>query len=56
MCSEFPNIFSSPKSEEQTETQITNIKDETFDKKVSESEERAQLDLIRFESKFQVCE
>ena len=46
MCSEFPNIFSSPKSEEQTETQITNIKEKTFDKKVSESEERAQLDLF----------
>ena len=49
---EIQNVLTTPKSFQfskvglSTETQITDIKDETFDRKVSESEERAQLDLI----------
>ena len=54
---EIQNVLTTPKSFQfskvglATKTQITNIKDETFDRKVSESEERAQLDLISDDSK-----
>ena len=59
---EIQNVLTTPKSFQfskvglATETQITNIKDETFDPKDSVSEEHAQLYSIRDDSKFQVCE
>ena len=59
---EIQNVLRTPKSfqftkvKRSTETQITNIKDETFDPKDSVSEEHAQLYSIRDDSKFQVCE
>ena len=54
---EIQNVLTTPKSFQfskvglATKTQITNKEDETFDRKVSESEERAQLDLISDDSK-----
>ena len=54
---EIQNVLTTPKSFQfskvglSTETQITNTNDETFNRKVSKSEERAQLDSIPDDSK-----
>ena len=55
------NVFRTPKSFQftkvslTTKTRITNTENETFKQKVSKSEEHAQLDLIRNDSKVRLA-